>query len=173
MRALKKVLDRSLAAICVVLFAVLVLTVVWQVFSRQVIQNPSTWSEEAARYLFVWLGFFGTALVFSERGHIAVDFVVRKLPAAAQRAIAVLVQVTIMAFAGVGLVWGGWRASQGAWNTNLTALPTQIGVMYLVMPITGVLIVIYAMYHVAAVLRGDEVAVPSDEDLAVVQSEVA
>lgn len=164
MHTLKTILDRTLAAACVVLFALLVLTVVWQVFSRQVIGNPSTWSEEAARYIFVWLGFFAAALVFSERGHIAVDFVVRKLPVLVQRGIAVLVQAAIIAFAVIGLIWGGWRASQGAWNTNLTALPTQIGVMYLVMPITGVLITVYALYHVVAVIRGDEAPVETTDD---------
>ncbi|GAA4690677.1 TRAP-type C4-dicarboxylate transport system, small permease component [Promicromonospora umidemergens] len=164
MLALKKFLDRSLAAVCVVLFALLVVIVVWQVFARQVISDPSTWSEEAARYTFVWLGFFASALVFSERGHIAVDFVVRKLPGLVQRVIAVLVQALIIAFALIGLVWGGLRAAQGAWDTNLTALPTQIGVMYLVMPITGVLITVYALYHVVAVLRGAELAVAPTDD---------
>lgn len=163
MHAVKRALDRVLAVTCVVLFALLVATVVWQVFSRQVLSNPSTWSEEAARYIFVWLGFFGTALVFSERGHIAVDFVVRRTPMAVQRVVGVVVQLTIIAFATIALVWGGWRASQGAWDTNLTALPTQIGVMYLVMPITGVLIVLYALYHVVAVIRGEETPVDPDD----------
>ncbi len=165
MTALKRVLDRTLGVICVVLFALLVVIVVWQVFSRQVLRDPSTWSEEAARYTFVWLGFFAAALVFSERGHIAVDFVVRKLPVGGQKAIAVVVQLLIITFAAVGLVWGGWRASQGAWNQNLTALPTQVGVMYLVMPITGVLITVYALYHLAAVLRGEEDPVTDTDDV--------
>ncbi|MDT0167402.1 TRAP transporter small permease [Actinotalea sp. AC32] len=163
MQTVKRALEKTLAAACVVLFALLVATVVWQVFSRQVLSDPSTWSEEAARYLFVWLGFFGTALVFSERGHIAVDFLVRKTPSAVQRAVGVLVQLVIIAFAAIALVWGGWRASQGAWDTNLTALPTQIGVMYLVMPITGVLIILFALYHVVAVARGEEVPVDDDD----------
>ncbi|MCK6209483.1 TRAP transporter small permease [Georgenia sp. EYE_87] len=164
MHAAKKVLDKILAAISVFLFAVLVLDVGWQVFSREVVGNPSTWSEELARYTFVWLGFFAAALVFSERGHIAVDFVVRKFPERVQRAIAVLVQLTIIAFAMVVLVWGGWRAAMGAWNQNLTALPTTIGPMYLVMPITGVIITLYAIYHVIAVLRREEIAVEASDD---------
>lgn len=164
MNAIKKVLDRVLAVASVVLFAVLVLDVVWQVFSRQVLNDPSTWSEEAARYLFVWLGFFATALVFSERGHIAVDFIVRKLPDTVEKGVAVLVQVAIIAFATVVLVWGGWTAAQNAWNQNLTALPTTIGPMYMVMPITGVLITFYAIYHVIAVIRGTEEATFVDEN---------
>lgn len=159
MRVLKTVADRTLATASIVLFAVLVLTVSWQVVARQVLNDPSAWTEELARYLFVWLGFFAAALVFSERGHIAVDFVVTKLPRAAQRAVAVLVQLAIIAFAAIVLVWGGWRAAMGAWGQNLTALPTEIGKMYLVMPVTGLIITLYAVYHVVAVLRGDEAEV--------------
>lgn len=80
MRALKKASDRVLATACVALFAILIVTVTWQVFTRQVLNEPSSWSEELAKYVFVWLGMFGAALVFSERGHIAVDVVARKLP---------------------------------------------------------------------------------------------
>jgi len=160
--ALKNGLDAVLKWASVVLFALLVVIVVWQVFTRQVINSPATWTEEAARYTFVWLGFFAAALVFSERGHIAVDFLVRQFPETVQRVIAVLVQLAIIAFAAITLVYGGWRASQGAWNQNLTALSGTVGQMYLVMPITGVLIIIYALYHVVAQLTRSESAV---EDL--------
>jgi len=64
----------------------------------------------------------------------------------------------------VVLVWGGWRAAMGGWNQNLTALPTTIGPMYLVMPITGVIITLYAIYHVIAVLRREEIAVEASDD---------
>lgn len=159
MHAFKNGLDTFLKWVSVALFALLVVIVVWQVFTRQVIGTPATWTEEAARYTFVWLGFFAAALVFSERGHIAVDFVVRLLPEALQRVIAVFVQLAIIAFSAITLVYGGWRASQGAWNQNLTALPATVGQMYLVMPITGVLIIIYALYHVIAVATRSEAAV--------------
>jgi TRAP-type C4-dicarboxylate transport system permease small subunit len=162
--ALKNGLDTFLKWASVILFALLVVIVVWQVFTRQVMHSPATWTDEAARYTFVWLGFFATALVFSERGHIAVDFLVRLLPEGIQRAIAVLVQLCIIAFAGIMLVWGGWRAAQGAWNQNLSSLPLSVGEMYLVMPVTGVLIVVYALYHVVAVLNRTEAAVVVDEN---------
>lgn len=156
MRAVKQVLDKVLAATCVFLFAVLVLTVSWQVFARQVLDDPSGWSEELARYVFVWLGMFGAALVFSERGHIAIDFVVRRFSDGLQRAAAIVVQVAIIAFAVLALVLGGVRISRLTWDQSLTALPAQMGFFYLVMPITGVIITFYALYHLLMVLRGDE-----------------
>lgn len=163
MHAVRKVLDRVLATSCVALFAILVFTVVWQVVARQVLNDASAWSEELAKVVFVWLGMFGAALVFSERGHIAVDFAVRLLPESGQRMIAVVVQLAIIGFAAVALVWGGWRASELAWEQNLTGLPTQIGKIYLVMPITGVIITFYAIYHVISVLRREEPAVEHDD----------
>src|SRR5690606_28462038 len=93
------VLDRVLAALCVVMFVLLVAIVTWQVFTRQVMNDPATWTEESARYTFVVLALLATAYVFSERGHIAVEILVEKLPAGVQKVIASLVQVTIIFFA--------------------------------------------------------------------------
>lgn len=168
MEPIKKGLDKVLQGASVVLFALLVVVVVWQVFTRQVLDSPSAWTEEAARYTFVWVGLFATALVFSERGHIAVDFVVTKFSPAARKVVAILVQVSIIFFALAVLVYGGIRASNGAWNQSLSALPTQVGVMYLAMPITGVMIAFYAVYHLQAVLRDTEEAIHHDEDPQVV-----
>lgn len=162
METVKKGLDRTLMLASLSLFTLLVVIVVWQVVSRQVLGSPSTWSEEGARYTFVWLGFFATALVFGERGHIAVDFAVRRTPYAVQRVMGVVIQLAILVFAGLVLIWGGWDISQQAWNQRLSSLPTQVGVMYLVMPITGVLIAFYAVYHLLAGWREQEEPAAAD-----------
>jgi len=162
----KKVLDRVLYWITVVLFALLVVVVVWQIFSRQVLHDPSTWTEEGARMTFVWLGLFASAFVFGERGHIAVEFVVRKLPLGGERVVSVLVQLVVLAFAVIVLVWGGWRASQNAWLQNLSALPFTLGQMYLALPISGALIAFYSLYYIQAVARNTQLPYGdhSDED---------
>lgn len=156
MRAVNRVLDRVLSVACIILFAVLVVVVVWQVFSRQVLSDPSTWSEEAARYIFVWLGLFGAALVFSERGHIAVDFLVRKFPRPLMRAALIFVQLSIIALAAIIFVYGGLKYVQQSSGQQLSALPFNVGQMYTVMPITGVLIIWYAVTHLIAALRAED-----------------
>ncbi|WP_309109095.1 TRAP transporter small permease [Arthrobacter sp.] len=146
-----------------ILFAVLVVTVVWQVFSRQVLSSPNAWTAELAQYLFVWLGLFGAALVFAERGHIAVDFLVRKFPNRVEKATALFVQAAIIAFASLIFVWGGYRVSVQSWNQALSGLPVTVGPLYLAIPITGVVIIFYATYHIVAILRGDEEATEDTE----------
>ena len=154
MNAIKTVLDKILYWITVALFALLVVIVVWQVFSRQVLANPATWTDEGARLTFVWLGLFASAFVFGERGHVAVEFVVRKFPEGVEKLIAIIVQVLVLAFALVVLVWGGWRAAQNAWTQGLSALPFTFGQMYLALPVSGVLMAFYSVYYIQGIGRG-------------------
>lgn len=154
MNMIKVQLDRVLEWVCVGLFAALVATVAWQVFSRQVLNNPSSWSEELAKYIFVWLGLFGAALVFGERGHIAVDFLVRKLPEAPQRAVGMLTHVLVLAFTGLVLVYGGFAISQLAWEQTIPALPVSAGHMYLAIPASGILTLFYCVHHLIAIGSG-------------------
>ena len=171
MHAAKKVIDRILGVFAVILFAALVVVVVWQVFSRQVVGSPSTWTEEAARQIFVWVGLISAALVFGERGHIAVEFVVRKFPPRVEVIIATIVQLIVLAFAVVVLVWGGWRASQNAWTQSLSALPFTVGQMYLALPVSGVLTAFYSLYYIIGIATGKEEPYPVIEDPMVEQSE--
>ena len=164
MTTVKTALDQFLTWTCVTLFAVLVLVVSWQVFTRQVLDSPSGWSEELAKYVFIWLGLFGSALVFGERGHIAVDFAVRRLPGALRIVVTVFVQLSILAFTSLVLVWGGFRVSSLAWDQTLPGLPLNVGPLYLALPLSGVLIVFYTLYHLIRILTGAERAVDLDAE---------
>lgn len=163
MKKAKVGLDRALGWFCVVLFAVLVVVVTWQVFTRQVLNSPSGWSEELAKYVFIWLGLFGSALVFGERGHIFVDFVVQKAPKQAQYIIGIAMQVVILIFASLVLVFGGFKITALAWDQNLAGLPINVGTLYLALPISGALIVLYTIYHLVAILTRSESAVEEAE----------
>lgn len=154
MQKVRAGVDAALKVASITLFAALVLVVVWQVVSRQVLAAPATWTEEGARYLFVWVSLIATALVFGERGHLAVDLLIRKLGEQTARWMAVGIELIVIVFAATGLVWGGARAVAGAWNQNLVALPFTVGQMYLILPITGVLVIFYAACTAWDIARG-------------------
>ncbi|MDO5719694.1 MAG: TRAP transporter small permease [Actinomycetaceae bacterium] len=163
MLRIKITLDKTLEWFCVALFVVLVVDVTWQVFTRQVLNDPSGWSEELAKYVFIWLGLFGSSLVFGERGHIAVDFAVRKTPEQIQRIIAIFVQISIIVFAIVVLIQGGYKVSVLAWNQNLTGLPVNVGWLYVALPITGFLTVFYSLFHLVGLIRGSTAALDTED----------
>lgn len=161
MNIIKKILE----VICAVLFTLLVIIVVWQVISRELLQNPQAWTEEASRMTFVWLGLFAAALVFAERGHTAVDFAVSKLPAGAQKGVAIAVQAIIVFFAISLMIWGGFRAGQGAANQHLAALSfLTLGQMYTVLPISGVLIALFGIQNIINIATGTEPAFAASEE---------
>lgn len=165
MKALTNVLKRILEVVCAILFAVLVIIVVWQVVARELLRNPQAWTEEASRMTFVWLGLFASALVFAERGHIAVDFVVRLFGQGAQKVVAIGVQLLIIFFSLALLVYGGWVAGQGAGNQHLAALSfLTLGQMYMVMPITGIIVTLFAIENIIAIANGTEPAFAASEE---------
>lgn len=151
MTLIKKRLDAALEWACFGLFVALVVTVTWQVFTRQVLNSPSGWSEELAKYIFVWLGLFGAALVFGERGHIAVDFLVRLLPRAPQKVMGMLSHLLVLGFTGLVLVYGGIAISRLAWEQTIPSLPLSAGQMYLAIPVSGVLTLFYCVHHLVAI----------------------
>lgn len=164
MLKLKSLFSTLLAWVSVILFAVLVCVTLWQVFSRQVLNDPATWSEELSRLLFVWLAFSGSALLFAERGHIAVEFLARRFPPGIQRGFSVFAQVIVVFFAVVAMVWGGILASSIAWEQSMTALPFTLGWVYLIIPITGVFIAFFALVDLVEIATGRQAPYPEIDE---------
>ncbi|GAA1484228.1 TRAP transporter small permease [Brachybacterium fresconis] len=144
------------------LFVVLVCVVVWQVFARQVLSAPSAWSTTVSQYLLIWLVLFSVAMVFGERGHVAVDFFARMLPRAGQRITNVLVALSILAFSALGLVWGGLRGMSISWHQTIPGLPVTVGQMYLALPIAGVIIAVFALDDLVRAARGEDMLAGDD-----------
>lgn len=155
---------RALQLVCIALFAVLVLVVLWQVISRQLLGSPSSWTTTVASYLFVWLTLFGFTLVFGERGHVAVELLAERLPVGAQKVLGVIVQLTIALFAVAVLVVGGIRGIGLGWSQAIPGIPVSIGQMYLAMPIAGVLITLFALDDLVRIARGLESPTASQAD---------
>ncbi|MDP7572961.1 MAG: TRAP transporter small permease subunit, partial [Myxococcota bacterium] len=71
--SVRAAVDRVLGTLLVVLMAASVVNVLWQVLSRYVLGSPSSFTDELARYLLVWVGLLGSAYAAGQRLHVAVD----------------------------------------------------------------------------------------------------
>ncbi|MFT4605564.1 MAG: TRAP-type C4-dicarboxylate transport system permease small subunit [Rhodothermales bacterium] len=136
---MKARVDTWLGRFVVLLMTALVLDVVWQVLSRFVLRDPSTVTEELARYLLIWLGLFGAAYAAGQGSHLSVDLLgsTRSRRRAARVAEAVF---------GLLLVGGGARLVylQLVLGQTSAALGLPMGVVYLAAPFAGMLFVFYA-----------------------------
>lgn len=150
MGALWQRIIRGLEWFTIALFAVLVLDVLWGVLSRYIPGiRPSDWTEELAVYLLVWVSLFGAVLAYRSYGHLGVDYFVSKLDPAAQRAVAFIVELAVLLFAGFAFVYGGWRLVVDTLESNqLTpVLQWKIGYLYAAVPLSGVFFCAFALEH--------------------------
>ncbi|MRG58984.1 TRAP transporter small permease subunit [Agromyces sp. CFH 90414] len=145
-------LDRVLRVLCIALFAILVLLVVWQVFTRLVLNAPSAWSEEAARYTFVWVSLLGIAIAVGEKADVVMDFLVEKLPVSLQRVADVLAYLCVLAFVSYVMIYGGFLQVVASWTATNALLPLTAGQLYLVVPIAGIIISFYLILHIVHAL---------------------
>jgi len=152
---LKKILDRSLETLVVIVMAVLVLDVLWQVFARLVLKNPSTITEEVATFMLVWAALLGAAVAMGRGAHLGIDYFVGKLPARAKLATEVLVFFAVAAFSLLVMVVGG--ADLVASNFELgqvsPALHVNMGYVYLAVPISGFFLTLYSLIGLAERLQ--------------------
>ena len=142
---MKNKIDQVLGTFLAVIMGIMVLNVLWQVFTRYVIGVPSSFTDELARYLMIWLGLLGAAYVSGKNMHIAIDVLVKKTKAETQIRLKKAVNLIILLFAFFTLVVGGFRLVYIAFHLeqNSPSLQIPLGVVYLVLPISGLLIIYY------------------------------
>ncbi|MDX1384940.1 MAG: TRAP transporter small permease [Thermoanaerobaculia bacterium] len=114
--------------------------VCWQVFARFVLRDPSSVTEEAARFTMIWVGLLGAARAAGRRMHLAIDVLGRRLPGL-RGALDILVRGVCATFAVGVLGVGGWSLVDLTLDLGQLspALGWQLGHVYLVLPLAGLL----------------------------------
>ena len=156
MKQAKIVLDKTLELLTIISMGVLVIDVVWQIFSRFVLNHPSSWTEEFATFLLMWVGLLGAAVAVNRTAHLGVDFLVMKLPSRFKIAVELIVYLLVGAFAVMVMIIGGIELVQTTLVTNQTspALNWKMGYVYLCLPISGFFITVYsALFFGTTILK--------------------
>lgn len=141
----RSTVDFLLSRALVVIMTAMVLNVLWQVFSRYVLGAPSSFTDELARYLMIWLGVLGAAYASGQRMHVAIDILPRRLSERGQRNLRYLSDGCIVLFCLFGLIFGGGRLVYVTLKLEQysPALGLPLAVVYLVLPLSGALILYY------------------------------
>lgn len=157
MEMIRDFLNKLLNVLAGVSFLAMVVLTCWQVFTRYILQNPSPWSEELVSYLFGWMALIGASLVTGERGHMNIPVVVEKMGEKAQKFFLILAEVIAFLFSVIILVYGGMKITSLAMGQLTSSLGVPIGIFYIVMPLCGVLNMIYTVLNIADICRNKEV----------------
>ena len=153
---IRKGMNTVVSTICIVLFAVMVVVGTYQIITRFIFNNPSTVSEELLTYTFAWMAIFSSAYVFGKRDHMRMTFVADKLPEEQRKILEIIIELLIIAFAVIVLIYGGFTIMGLTMTQKTASLGVMMGVIYAVVPICGILIATYGVMNVIDLCAGYE-----------------
>ncbi|HWQ62182.1 MAG TPA: TRAP transporter small permease [Negativicutes bacterium] len=146
MQALKQILksvDRTLEGFAIICLLAMILIVTTQVFTRKLFNFVFFWSEEITLLLLAWFSYMGIAIGFREKLHMNMDMIENFV---SKRVITIMdriIDLSTFAF-GLYLIIAGWDFTVLMNESTLPATKLPNSVLYVVMPITGVMTCAYA-----------------------------
>lgn len=150
------IFNRTLEIMLIVLMSILVLDVLWQVISRYApFIDPSSFTDELAGYLLIWVSLLGAAYITGTKEHLAIDLLLQRSPAKRKRILSIIIQVCILLFAVSVLVVGGvWLMyTRFILGVKSASLQLPLGFVYIVLPLSGLIIAYYSVYHLNQIIK--------------------
>ncbi len=127
---------------------ILVCSALWQIVSRYVLGSPSIITEELSRFLLIWAAMLGAAYAFGSKEQLAIVFLKSKLTGVKRKAVDVFIDFSVIIFAGAVLVKGGYSLVTQTITQTSAILEIPMGYVYAILPLTGVLIIVYQLLNV-------------------------
>ncbi len=155
---IRKGIDVALSSACAVIFAAMVVIGTYQIVTRFIFKSPSTVSEELLTYSFTWMALLASAYVFGKRDHMRMGFMADKAGPAGQKVLGIISEVLILVLAGSVMIYGGVTIMDLTMTQSTASLGIPMGVVYTIIPISGVLIVVYALLNIIDLVTGQAAA---------------
>lgn len=158
-RLLTLVLDKTrkfLYGLSVISIAAMLVIIFLQVIARYLFNHSFSWSEEIARFLFVWTVFIGSALIIGDKGHMAVKLLSVKLEGkAAGTVLNVIVELCGLAFILIMIIQGSKMANVMMFQIS-PALGIPMGYVYSIIPISGFLMLLYFIKNIIDIFYSNQ-----------------
>ncbi len=123
-----------------------------QVVFRYIIKFSLPWSEELARYLFVWLALTGAAVAVKKKAHFGVDILVRKLNPKMQHIFNIVGSGFILCFLSV-VVFEGVSLTIRNWTQFSSAMRIPMSFPYAAIPFSSLIMILYIIQDIVASFR--------------------
>jgi len=153
MKHVKKSIDRVIEFLTCTLFLIMIAVASWQVLSRFILKNPSTFTEELLRYSLIWLAMLATAYVVGKSEHIAISFLRDKMDEDSGFKLDIVIQAFFLLFSATIMVYGGIKAVSLTMAQISPALHVPMGFVYLALPLSGVFILVYSTINILEIVN--------------------
>lgn len=146
---------KGLGIVIIALFMFMTLIGSYQIVTRYFFNKPSTVSEELLTYSFTWMSLLASAYVFGKRDHMRMGFLADKFTGPGRRYLEAAIDLLTFAFAGVVMVYGGISITKLTMIQTTASLRVPMGYIYVIVPVTGVLIMLFSLMNAADMLHRD------------------
>ena len=155
---LNTALDRATCGACVVLLAAIFGIMLLQIAFRYLLNAPLVWTEELARYLYIWACYLGAVVALRRGNHIVIGLVQDRLPPGLRRAVVLGTQGLALGFLGM-LAVQGVRLALRTHTVIAITLPIPWSAIYAAAPVAAILMIFQTLESV-----GDTLAAPARPD---------
>jgi TRAP-type C4-dicarboxylate transport system permease small subunit len=142
MKILERIFDVIEQGLGVLFLLVMFVSVLIQIFFRYVLRTPLTWTEEAARYSFIWTVLLGAAFAVRKKEHVVMDVLVKRFPIYLQRYISIALNVIIL----ISLIYlwpVSWKFFYFMKNVSAPTLNISWGFLFFSAPLSIALMTIH------------------------------
>lgn len=155
MQKIRHLIDKILEYVLIILMGLSVLNVLWQVITRFVLQNPSSYTEEIARFLLIWIGLLGAAYGIGKKIHLAIDILKQRVNDVNRRRLDMVINAMILIFALSVMVIGGSHLVNLTFDLEQisAALQIKLGFVYLAVPLSGALMSFYSIENMIQTIK--------------------
>ncbi len=145
----RKIVDKILEYSLIIILSILVLDVLWQVASRYLLASPSTFTDELAGFLLIWVALLGAAYVSGQNQHLSIELMINKMKPKNAKVLQIIIHVIIIIFTlFVMLIGGIWLIYTRFYLGQVSAsLQLPLGYVYMVLPISGIFIIYYSIVN--------------------------
>ena len=146
---MRKIVDQILERALILLLALMLIQVLWQVFSRYILLVPSSFTDELSRFLLIWIGLLGAGYATGKRMHLTIDILPSRLEGKRRKNLDLLINGLVILFALTVMVIGGLRLVYVTLTLGQTssALEIPLGYIYTVIPLSGFVIIFYSILN--------------------------
>jgi TRAP-type C4-dicarboxylate transport system permease small subunit len=137
----KNIIVKCVLAIAGIFMAVLLTSVFMQVVFRYVLRRPLSWSEELARYTFVWISLLGAAAVIPKSLTQGIDLLVKQLPESVQMVVGVITRLLMAVFCAI-LAFKGYELTGIVHMQTSAAMSLPMSYVYFAVPVSAVLMIV-------------------------------
>ena len=139
---IKSLVDKIMEYLIIIVLVAMSLIVLWQVFTRFVLNDPSTWSEELAKYLMIWLAFLAGAMGIKTGSHLGLTLISESIENPKMKKIIWSISYILCFITGLIIAIYGYKFMLAGKLKTASSMSFTMTPVYAIIPISGVIMML-------------------------------